>query len=69
MTDAIENDVTLGIVRKQVDELKAWRDRVLHEPGRDPFMLHITVAGIEKKIAHLEREIGEYEQARSSAGN
>lgn len=63
----IENATAYEIVTGQVEELKAWRDRLLHEPGRDPFMLHIEVSGVEKMIARLEREIADYEQSRTKA--
>lgn len=67
--DQIENDATLSIVQEQVVDLKEWRDRVLHDSTKDAFKIHLVVAGIEKKIAHLEREIDEYERTRANASN
>lgn len=65
----IENATAYEVVTEQIEELKARRDHLLHEEGRDAFMLHVEVASIEKMIARLEREIAEYEQTRSQAGN
>lgn len=65
----IENATAYVIVTEQVEELKTRRDHLLHEEGRDPFMLHVEVASIEKMLARLEREIAEYEHTHSQAGN
>ena len=60
----IADDHELELVRTQICELKARRDRRLRQNGRDAFQTHLEVAGIEKMIARLEEEVKTYEQSK-----
>ncbi len=61
----IADDQQLGIVSRQLQELKAWRDRVLLEPVEDPLQMRVEVAGIEKMMTRLQEEIAAYESVRA----
>ena len=54
-------------LHRQLEELKAWRDRVLREPAEDPLHMHVEVVGIEKMIARLQEEIAAYESAKPAS--
>jgi ribosome-binding protein aMBF1 (putative translation factor) len=61
----IANDQELAIVSRQLEELRAWRDRVLKGDRERPFEVHLVAAGIEKMIARLREEIEAYEDAKA----
>jgi DNA-binding XRE family transcriptional regulator len=60
----IANDQQLAIVSRQLEELTAWRDRLLQEPSESRFQTQLEVSGIDKMIARLREEIAAYEEAR-----
>src|SRR5262249_4286116 len=60
----IANDQQLTIVSRQLNELTAWRNRLLQEPSTNRFQTQLEVAGIEKMIARLQEEVTAYEEAR-----
>jgi len=61
----IANEQQRSIVSRQLGELGAWRDRVLHDSTQSPFQTRVEAAGIEKMIARLQEEIQAYESAKS----
>jgi len=61
----IANEQQRAIVSRQLEELEAWRDQVLHESPQTPFQTQVEAAGIEKMMARLQEEISDYESARA----
>ena len=61
----IANEQQRVIVSRQLGELEAWRDRVLHDTTQSPFQTRVEAAGIEKMIARLQEEIEAYESAKA----
>ena len=61
----IANEQQRVIVSRQLGELEAWRDRVLHDTTQSPFQTRVESAGIEKMIARLQEEIEAYESAKA----
>ena len=61
----IANEQQRVIVSRQLGELEAWRDRLLHDSTRSPFQTRLEAAGIEKMIARLQEEIEAYESAKA----
>src|SRR5947208_13383926 len=61
----IANDQQRVMVSRQLQELEAWRDRVLHDSTQSPFQTRVEVAGIEKMLARLREEIEAYESAKA----
>ena len=59
----IANEQQRVIVSRQLGELKAWRDRVLHDTTQSPFQTRVEVAGIDKMIGRLQEEIEAYKSA------
>jgi hypothetical protein len=62
----IANDQELGVVTRQLEELKARRDRTLRDGKADGFQLHIEVTGLEKMIARLQAEVDAFASARGT---
>jgi hypothetical protein len=60
----IVNEHELEIVSRQIQELKARRDKVLREGVEQGFQLHVEVAGIEKMIARLQEEIDAFDSTK-----
>jgi hypothetical protein len=54
----------LAIVARQLQELKARRDRRLADGAADVFQLHVEVAGIEKMNARLQAELDAIESTK-----
>ena len=61
----IANEQQRAMVSRQLGELEAWRDRVLHDTTQSPFQTRVEAAGIEKMIARLQEEIEAYESAKA----
>jgi ribosome-binding protein aMBF1 (putative translation factor) len=61
----IANEQQRAIISRQLGELEAWRERVLHEPTQSPFQTRVEAAGIEKMMARLQEEIAAYESAKA----
>jgi len=56
----IDSDKELSAVKEQIEYLKGCRDRVF-ERGGDPFMMHLSASGFEKKMRQLSDEVDEYQ--------
>ena len=60
----IANDQEFAMVSRQLQELKARRDKMLREGVAEGFQLHVEVAGVEKMIARLQEEIDTFESSK-----
>ncbi|HEV3085463.1 MAG TPA: hypothetical protein VGY66_37265 [Gemmataceae bacterium] len=60
----IANDQELAVVSRQLQELKARRDKMLREGVAEGFQLHVEVAGVEKMIARLQEEMDTFENSK-----
>ena len=60
----IANDQELAVVSRQLQELKARRNKMLREGVAEGFQLHVEVAGVEKMIARLQEEMDTFENSK-----
>ena len=60
----IANDQELAVVSRQLQGLKARRDKMLREGVAEGFQLHVEVAGVEKMIARLQEEMDTFENSK-----
>ena len=63
----IESDQELAVVKDQIEFLKQARDGVFKQEDSDPFMMHLSAAGFEKKMRQLWDEVREYESRSERA--
>jgi hypothetical protein len=59
----IANSGELAVVSRQLQDLKARRDKLLRERASEGLQLHVELAGIEKMIARLQEEVDAFEDS------
>jgi hypothetical protein len=62
----IANDQELAVVTRQLQELRARRDKMLRDGVAEGFQLHVEAAGVEKMIARLQEEVNAFENSKRS---